>query len=430
MGNILKILKINLMSVVALPVLLIATASKLIAKALEKLAVVLGMAFFTLALYAFFEILQNPDSILAMIAFLAVFLLVIAVIILILRFSYAVVASVRAFLIKLFDTIYEYTYLGYLKLYESCTRDYGVLSEKSGKSYRLACLFYTILNGITRGIAGFLSVSPYLAIGLSILLVLGTLLDLNSNIRSVLGISLPAFAAKFDAFSLLYGIAMYLAILATVIVTLLSLGIEWHEWAQELKMSSDEYAGFLRQIRENELTAEENETAAENTHMQKLSGHLSQIKALEADVNAALDLGDHPLLRGCWCEYLRNLTELTEACNIHKGSIPARKWKKLLPRIDQLDGQRENVRKLIAHHQENMRSPVRTATYFSGCNTLEKLEKRYKALCKAYHPDTEGGDEETFKLLQEEYERVRKYLAERQGDSSDSVEQDVKKEGD
>jgi len=29
-------------------------------------------------------------------------------------------------------------------------------------------------------------------------------------------------------------------------------------------------------------------------------------------------------------------------------------------------------------------------TPFAGCDTLEKLEKRYKSLAKTYHPD--GGD--------------------------------------
>ena len=78
MGNILKILKINILSIIALHILLLATASKLIAKALEKLAVVLGMTCFTLAICAFFEILKKPQNILTIIAFILVFIIVIA----------------------------------------------------------------------------------------------------------------------------------------------------------------------------------------------------------------------------------------------------------------------------------------------------------------------------------------------------------------
>ena len=135
MGKILKTLKINLLSIIALPILLIATVSKLIAKALEKFAVIVGMAFFTLALCAFFEILKNPDSILTIIAFIIVFILLIALIAFIVHFCFAVVVSVWAFIVMIFNTIYEYTYLGYLKLYEICTDDYNTLSDSGKQSF-------------------------------------------------------------------------------------------------------------------------------------------------------------------------------------------------------------------------------------------------------------------------------------------------------
>lgn len=48
--------------------------------------------------------------------------------------------------------------------------------------------------------------------------------------------------------------------------------------------------------------------------------------------------------------------------------------------------------------------------FFAGCNTQEKLEKRYRALCKTYHPDSEAGDEDTFKIMTEEYERLKAKL--------------------
>ena len=40
----------------------------------------------------------------------------------------------------------------------------------------------------------------------------------------------------------------------------------------------------------------------------------------------------------------------------------------------------------------------------------EKLDKRYKALCKTYHPDAEGGDKETFQKMKDEYDEIRKHL--------------------
>lgn len=46
--------------------------------------------------------------------------------------------------------------------------------------------------------------------------------------------------------------------------------------------------------------------------------------------------------------------------------------------------------------------------YFSGCNTREELDARYKSLAKAFHPDVKAGNAELFRALQEEYETLKK----------------------
>lgn len=46
--------------------------------------------------------------------------------------------------------------------------------------------------------------------------------------------------------------------------------------------------------------------------------------------------------------------------------------------------------------------------FFAGCDTLDKLEKRYRILARAFHPDEGSGDEESFKKMQAEYEQLRK----------------------
>jgi len=45
--------------------------------------------------------------------------------------------------------------------------------------------------------------------------------------------------------------------------------------------------------------------------------------------------------------------------------------------------------------------------YFNGCQTLDDIKHRYRDLAKEHHPDL-GGDEETFKNIQNEYEYVLK----------------------
>ena len=49
-------------------------------------------------------------------------------------------------------------------------------------------------------------------------------------------------------------------------------------------------------------------------------------------------------------------------------------------------------------------------SFFKGCDTLEKLNKRYKSLAKAYHPDMEAGDTEMMQIINNEYERLKSEL--------------------
>ncbi len=48
--------------------------------------------------------------------------------------------------------------------------------------------------------------------------------------------------------------------------------------------------------------------------------------------------------------------------------------------------------------------------YFKNCNTLEELEARHRSLAKAYHPDSNAGDTESYQEMQEEYERIKKEI--------------------
>ena len=47
------------------------------------------------------------------------------------------------------------------------------------------------------------------------------------------------------------------------------------------------------------------------------------------------------------------------------------------------------------------------SSFFNGCDTPEKPDKRYKSLAKAFQPDTEAGDNESMQKLNAEYERLK-----------------------
>ena len=44
--------------------------------------------------------------------------------------------------------------------------------------------------------------------------------------------------------------------------------------------------------------------------------------------------------------------------------------------------------------------------YFNGCTTEDEIKKRYRDLCKVFHPDSDNGDQETFLKIKEDYEAL------------------------
>ncbi len=58
--------------------------------------------------------------------------------------------------------------------------------------------------------------------------------------------------------------------------------------------------------------------------------------------------------------------------------------------------------------KENERSstPGHINGYFNGCKTEDEIKKRYRDLCKVFHPDSENGDQETFLKVKADYEAL------------------------
>ncbi len=423
MEKILKILKINILSLIALPLLLIATASKLIAKALEKVAVILGMLLITVFLIMAFEFMKNPSGGLEAIGMLIIIFLIgfvfVMIFIFLMTLATTFITVIWTAVIGFFGLIYDLTYTGFLSLYATCESDYQYINLSGNKvANAFLCLFYTILYAVNKVIITVISFALPASFILSGLLIVSSLVSIHLEVKETFGIGLLQFIGKFDTFSIVYGIVMYIAIMATFIVVLLSLGIEWHEWAQELKMTGDELDENIRTLQESDWhMARDSEAATEtgDAYIQNLEEHIESLEPLGDMVEAVLSAKDNALLRSTWGNYFRNLSDIVDECTKYKNGIPLDKFKKLIPRIQQLEKQREEVKNMAERLQAETADPLKSAVFFSGCNNSEKLEKRYKSLCKAYHPDTEGGDTETFQKMQEEYDSLKEILQKQAG---------------
>lgn len=413
MSKVIKILKINLLSLLALPLLLLATASKFIAKAFEKILPIGGMCLLTFGLYLVLTFIKSPAAlwqiILLIIGILAVVALLIFLAVMLVRIASAPFRTVVEALVSFFNLLYSVTYIRYLKLYEACENEYRFISLGGNRYVNgLCCLFFSLLKGLTLAIVFIADISLYLSIAGSAFWVIFTLWKANSLVQSVFGLNLFAYLQKFDLLTLSCGVLYFLSLMTTIVIILLCLGIEWHEWANELKMSKDRYSKCIDRLQKKTPSLETkdgNETFG--GYSQVLNSHVQNLKSLEEEINTLLTARENQILRALWGEYLRNLTSLTDYCTTRKKDLSQAELQRLIPQIQALDKQRSRIHEMISELKESYNNPANSSFYFAGCNTLEKLEKRYKSLCKTYHPDTESGDEDSFKQMQLEYEKLK-----------------------
>lgn len=75
-------------------------------------------------------------------------------------------------------------------------------------------------------------------------------------------------------------------------------------------------------------------------------------------------------------------------------------------RLEELEKIRIKLLEEAIKIEEKMKDPLYGAKYFQGCGTKEQLVKRHRQLSKEYHPDSKQGNEEIFKEMNNEYEDI------------------------
>lgn len=414
MEKVFKILKINLLALVALPLLLLATFFKLVAKAFEQITIFLVLGVFAIIIIALLSTATAPKNIAELLMGIVMLAVVLGLIFLLVGWIFAlisgVVMAIWNLLISLFDSLYDLTYTGYLNLYAGCETDYKFLSLNGKKvPNAIACLFFSILKGLSWIITTIVSLSYVLAGVFSAGIVILSLINLNGNIKASFGLNLLQYARKCELHSVIFGILVYLVIFGIIIVGVMALASEWFEWGQELRMSGKQISDEVTDLIKSDLrmaSGSSEEVEKNIAYLKKLESHLAELEPLSGRVTAILEKKDHSLLRSYWGIYMRNLNPLVDECSDKKG-IDIRRFKQLIPQIQLLDKQREDVEKLVSKLEAELEKPTGSSVFFAGCDSPEKLEKRYKALCKTYHPDIAEGDTATFQKMQAEYRELK-----------------------
>lgn len=412
---ILRIIKINLLAILALPFLLIATISELIARALEKIPVILRMVSISVIIVIIADTLRDNTGLNASAEF-AIYVGVCAVVVTTALWVLSVFSSILDilwhFITLFFNAIHDLTYRFFLSLNESCENEFMILSLNGLSTLNtIACFCYLLLHGIDWLIIHLLWLSHALCIAASCAIAAAVFIRRSAETMLSYGMPLTDFLQSGDQAAILYECVLLLAIIIPAAVILISLGREWRDWAIELRMDSMEYEEYIDSLQDYRVSLfhEEEEPDDEALEMEEiLNDHTGTIDDLYNEIINVLSIKNDILLKNQWNEYLKDLSDLIDVIeNEYHNEIPHREFKKMLYKVRYLDRQRNDLFEGIDNILELAENPANTSIFFVGCNSREQLDKRYKELCKAYHPDSAGGDQETFVNMQLEYRELK-----------------------
>lgn len=257
-------------------------------------------------------------------------------------------------LISVLDRAHQFTYSGFLLLFGNCENDFSALFQED-KPLRngLLCLFFTILKVLDKIITGIVSVSYPLAICLTALTIIAPIWKLWRKTSAAFGIGLFRYLSKCGTGSVIIGILYYLLVTCIIVTLLFALAAQWNEWAQQLSMTSLQINTAINTMTNTTLQLA-NDSSEEVTNdlllIQKLEDHVKSLDNMEERIQNILDQKDDLLLRSHWVSYIRALSPLVAKCSTKKG-ILSKHLQQISPQIGQLDRQRDAVLRILGKYE-------------------------------------------------------------------------------
>lgn len=412
-----RILKINILSLLAMPFLLVATLSELLARALEKIPIILRMVCAGFIIIAIADTFRNNTGLnpsLEIAILVGICFVVITVAVWVLSIFSSILDFIWHFLVMFLDWIYDFTYRIFLSLNEICETEYRILSFGGfGIFNSILCFCYILLNRIDWVIIRLLGLSVAVSFLASAMAAAGIIAKRADEITATYGMSLTAYLQAQDIPTIIYECIFLLAIIVPITTVLLSLGREWHDWAVELQLDSMEYEEYIDAIQDYDINFEGDEEPDEEAlYMQGiLNDHTGTVDQMYDEVEDALSIKYDALLKNQWNEYLQDLFDLIDEIEYtYHNEIPHNEFRKMMLRINRLERQRNDIFRGIDAILELAQNPANTSVFFIGCDSRTMLDKRYRELCKAYHPDSAGGDQDTFIMMQQEYKELKELI--------------------
>ena len=424
--KVIKIIKINVLALLALPLLLAATGVRLISKALQKALAIIGTIVITFAVALLFEAARDIGGALEVVVIVFAIIVIggifTAIVIWLLTISSALIMGAVGAVIHLLEYVYAGIYFCYTALFQICKSDYESLNVGERPAIkRVSCFLFTFLEAVNKLIILFVSHALKILAAAGVLIVVGGIVLFDIQIHRTFGVHLFEYLKLFPAYEIVSGVVLYFVFTFGIFSVLISLGLEWNEWGAEMRASTTDYDESAQNIRRlwQEVEVEQKEGKIDKNMSrcmeacESLNGHMKEFDLFVEEYSLLAEESGDYILRSYLGEYLCLLQEISEAFSSYEGNVPLSVFETYIGKIKEAD----TIKKNLIRHGDKVRNrkekEAKSARegFFSGCSTSEKLEKRYRALCKTYHPDNETGDEETFKRIREESENRKKELS-------------------
>lgn len=428
-SSILKIIKINILALLAFPLLLISIAIKMILKAFEKSLVFLGVAGVVFILYLLNLLINHWVAFFENLALIIAFSIVtggLVALFLLIPFllgsiAIVVISYITMILYVIFVILFETSYAGYSKLYDICKSDYNELSYKYQSKYpTFACVFWHLLRAFNFSIIKLLTLALPLSIVASVGLISYSIYIAFSKVQKTFGIGLFSYLNLFPFIQIVFAVLYFLVSVIGTAIIIYSLGVEWSEWGQMLSLSTQNYNNYIQmQLSEinpnlaNNFFEEGKNVQRCQQYMNTLEELINDFEDLKLQVDTAMSIKQNSAIAYKFSEYANLLNELSNQLSSKTNINPKTFELKFIPQIEIANRLSKDITKdtlrIINKNVSSANKTGKVFDFFEGCSTEEELKNRYKALCKVYHPDV-GGHEETFKLLQNQYDEKMKAI--------------------
>lgn len=248
MKTVLSVLKVNILALLAFPLLVISMMIQLVQKALEKLLVFLGAVVALLLLAGLNAFINNPWGVIegwSEVIVLAALLGVVSLLaVMIIHFLGAmIVAAARmmaVFLNGLLSIVFELSNGTYASLYEICQFEVNDLQYSTdGKSAVVACVFWHFLNLFHKLVVLMFSHAFPISIGVAVGFTGYVILAIYHSISTSFGIGIWRYLQLFPVVNAVFAVFEVLVVLSAIVMVIIALGAEWNEWGNELKENTD-----------------------------------------------------------------------------------------------------------------------------------------------------------------------------------------------